>query len=334
MKVCAVIVTYGDRIHLLKQVMDTCYKEGANNIIVVDNDSEQNSKIELKKYEKENKDKLKVIYLNENTGSAGGFKRGLQEAYNDSDCEFIWLLDDDNQPQKYSLKVLKDFWNDLNQEDKNEKVSLLSYRKDRVAYKEAVMTNNLNLVLGRKNSFLGFHIIDLPKKVLKVIKRKFGLKTFIENTNVKSGKVSVGPYGGMFFHKNLIDSIGYPKEEFYLYADDHEWSYRITKNGGGIYLVLDSLVDDIDTSWNVSKDRKKSFQVIATGSEFRMYYSVRNRVFFESSNLVLNELVYKLNIFIFSILVKLADKSNQKVFKKAINDGLLNKMGKNENINL
>jgi cellulose synthase/poly-beta-1,6-N-acetylglucosamine synthase-like glycosyltransferase len=51
MKVCAVIVTYGDRFHLLNQVMDTCYKEGVNNIIVVDNNSSKNSKIELKKYE-------------------------------------------------------------------------------------------------------------------------------------------------------------------------------------------------------------------------------------------------------------------------------------------
>ena len=28
MKVCTVIVTYGDRFYLLKQVMDACYREG------------------------------------------------------------------------------------------------------------------------------------------------------------------------------------------------------------------------------------------------------------------------------------------------------------------
>jgi GT2 family glycosyltransferase len=315
--------------------MDACYKEGVSKIIVVDNDSEQNSKQKLKKYENQNQKRLKVVYLNENTGSAGGYKRGLEEAYNNSECEFIWLLDDDNMPQKDSLKVLKDFWNNLNQEDKNRKVSLLSYRKDRVAYKEAIMTNNPNLVLGRKNSFLGFHFIDLPKKVVKVMKRKFGIQTFKEDKTIKSGKVSVAPYGGMFFHKNLIDSIGYPKEEFYLYADDHEWSYRITKNSGNIYLVLDSSIEDIDTSWNVSKN-KRSFQIIAEGNNFRMYYGVRNRVFFEKTNLVSNKLIYKLNMFIFGFLVKWNDKTgkNYKIFKKAVYDGIKGRLGINENINV
>ena len=335
----AVIVTYGNRFHFLKQVIESTLKEGITKVIVVDNNSVSESREKLKTYEQElGRDKIKVLYLDDNYGSAGGYKRGLQEVYNDKECEFIWLLDDDNKPQKGSLKALKDFWNNLDQEDKNEKVVLLSYRRDRTIYKEAIVKNKPDLVLGRKNSFLGFHIIDLPKKVLKVIKRKFGLKTFIENTNVKSGKVSVAPYGGMFFHKNIIDTIGYPKEELYLYADDHEWSYRITKSGGDICLVLDSLVDDIDTSWNVSQKKEKSFNIIANGSRFRMHYSTRNRVFFESKNLVSNRIIYKLNILFYSFLVKIADKSKQKqnykIFKQAIFDGLKNKLGKNEDINL
>jgi len=28
MKICSIIVTYGDRFHLLEQVMNACYKEG------------------------------------------------------------------------------------------------------------------------------------------------------------------------------------------------------------------------------------------------------------------------------------------------------------------
>jgi GT2 family glycosyltransferase len=335
LKVCAVIVTYGDRFHLLKQVIDACFREGVDKVIVVDNASVENSRNQLKEFESKNKDKLKVIYLNENTGSAGGFKRGLETTYHDPECEFIWLLDDDNEPQKDSLKVLKEYWNSLEDENKEEKTALLSYRPDRIQYKEAIMTNNPNLVLGRKNSFLGFHVIDLPKKIVRVIKRKLGLSTFRENPNIKNGKVAVAPYGGMFFHKNLINTIGYPKEEFFVYADDHEWSYRIIKNGGKIYLLLDSLIEDIDTSWNVSKN-KRSFQIIAEGNNFRMYYGVRNRVFFEKTNLVSNKLIYKLNMFIFGFLVKWNDKTgkNYKIFKKAVYDGIKGRLGINENINV
>jgi hypothetical protein len=190
MKGCAVIVTYGDIFYLLKQVMDACYKESLSKIIVVYNDSIESSKIELKKYENKNKNILKMIYLNESTGFTGGYKRGLEEAYTDEEYDFIWLIDDNN-PQQKSLKLLKNFWNNLSNENKNEKFLLLSYRQDRVAYKEAIITN-----IGIKNSFLGLYIVGLPKKVLKIVKRKLGFKIFVKNQTIKSGKVSVVSYGG------------------------------------------------------------------------------------------------------------------------------------------
>lgn len=207
--VTGVIVTYGDRFHLLKRVIKSSFLEGVDKIIVIDNNSEENSKKQLKEYE-EQENRLSIIYLNENTGSAGGYKRGLEEAYNDGSCEFIWLLDDDNEPQKDSLKVLKEFWKNLEDKTKKEKISLLSYRKDRVAYKESIMTENPDLVLGRKNSFLGFHILDLFNKIIKVFKRKIGIETYKENENVRSGKVSVAPYGGMFFRSKIIKENIYP----------------------------------------------------------------------------------------------------------------------------
>ena len=327
MKICSVIVTYGDRFHLLKQVINACFKEGVDKVIVVDNASTKSSKKQLQEFEKQNKNKLKVIYLDKNTGSAGGYKRGLEEAYKCKECEFIWLLDDDNEPQKNSLKILKEFWNKLDEEDKEEKIALLSYRPDRIQYKEAIMTNNPNLVLGRKNSFLGFHIFDLPKKVVRLMKRKFGIKTFKEYENIKTGKVAVAPYGGMFFNKKIIDKVGYPREEFFVYADDHEWSYRITKNGGEIFLVLDSELKDIDKSWNIASSVIESFD---KGSNFRIYYSTRNRIFFEKQNLITNKIIYFINMWLYKKRLQLLmkNKDNFKVFKKAMNDGLKNKLGR------
>jgi GT2 family glycosyltransferase len=328
-----VTVTYGNRFHLLKQVVDRALAEGVTKVIVVDNNSVPESRDKLKAYEQElGNNKIKVLYLDDNYGSAGGFKRGLEEAYNDYECEYIWLLDDDNVPQKDSLIVLENFWKGIKKKDKNEKISLLSYRKDRIAYKEAIMTNNPDLVLGRKNSFLGFHIVDLPKKVIKVTKKKLGLKTFIENQNIKSGKVSVAPYGGMFFHRNIIDTIGYPNEEFYLYADDHEWSYKIKKNGGNIYLILDSLVDDIDTSWNL-KEKAVSpfFYFLNAGSDLRVYYTIRNRVFFEKI-ILSNKYLYKMQMKFFILFLNLyktnKNKKRYEIILKAIKDGLSQKLGK------
>ncbi len=208
--VYAVIVTYADRFHLLEQVIKACYSEGVDKIIIVDNNSQENSKNTLRNSEDSQKNNLKVIYLDKNTGSAGGYKRGIEEVYKDTECEYIWLLDDDNKPQKGSLKILKEYWKSLNKKEQTKKVSLLSYRQDRKVYKEAIVIGDPNLILGKQNSFLGFHIYNFFKKIVKI---KPSIQPLREN--ITHGLVSVAPYGGMFFHKNLITNIGYPKEDFF-----------------------------------------------------------------------------------------------------------------------
>jgi len=43
--------------------------------------------------------------------------------------------------------------------------------------------------------------------------------------------------------------------------------------------MLNSKVDDMELSWNVSNEIKEtSFSIISKGNHFRVYYSVRNRV--------------------------------------------------------
>ena len=76
-KVCAVTVTYGNRFHLLNQVIDAALSEGVYKIIVVDNNSELVSRNKLMEYEKLLNGKIKVLYLDDNYGSAGGFKSCL-----------------------------------------------------------------------------------------------------------------------------------------------------------------------------------------------------------------------------------------------------------------
>lgn len=336
-KVFALIVTYSDRFNFLKQVIQGCFEVGVNKVIVVDNNSKETSKNKLKSFERTNSENLSVIYLNKNIGSAGGYKIGLQEIINNQkDCDFIWLLDDDNLPKEKSLEELKSFWKSLTHKNKSSTVSLLAFRKDRKTYKEAVQRNLPNLVLGRNNSFLGFHLFELPLKLTKFLRIKPDTTKPTKNY-AQSGLITVSPYGGMFFHKKLIAKIGYPNEKFFVYVDDHEWSYRLTKNNGFIYLVLSSLIDDIEPSWNIKKEKKTIFNNIANGDFFRIYYSVRNRVFFEKKHLVTNSFIYKLNILIFKWLLLLTGgmkHSNYKIFTESIKDGIKGNLGENENYSI
>jgi GT2 family glycosyltransferase len=316
----------------LERVINACLDEGVHKIIVVDNNSEENSRIKLIQYEKKLVGKLKVIYLKENTGSAGGYHAGLVEASNCDDCDFLWLLDDDNMPKPNSLNSLLDFWNNASDIEKEQGLSMLSYRSARTAYREAIMRNDPDFVRKSYNSFMGFHVKELPSKIIRVVKKRLDRPAYVVDESIKSGKISLAPYGGMFLDRNLLNKIGFPDEKYFVYKDDHEWTYRITKNGGAIYLILDSLLEDIDVSWDIKLKKETMFDVMGKGSEFRIYYNVRNRIFFEKDNLITSNCIYKLNMRIYLIIFNMISfkkkYTTRPILMRAIRDGFENRSGK------
>jgi len=109
--------------------------------------------------------------------------------------------------------------------------------------------------------------------------------------------VSVGfaPYGGFFFHRRWIETIGLPNEQFFLYGDDYDFTRRIITHGGRIYLCATSEIKDLEVSWN--KTRVRSHRLISPeSSSVYVYYSTRNRVYFEVSNYVTSNCIYHLNM--------------------------------------
>ncbi len=334
MKVCAVSVTYGDRFHLLKQSIDSLLKQPVTHIIVVDNSSVPKCQQQLKSLRDNLQGKLEVVHLDENSGSAGGYRRGLQEAYQNNSCEFIWLLDDDNRPEAGALKALTDFWAGLIENDKEQRVALMCYREDREIYKEVVFKNKPNLVIGRNNSFLGFHVCSLPGELMRRIKDTSSQKAKNDDLAGQNyGLVSAVPFGGMFFHKKLLNEIGYPNRDLFLYGDDWDFSYRITKKGGKIFLLLNSVIEDLEKSWH-RKNRESLFKVylLENFEDFRLYYIVRNRIYFEKKHLMTHPVIYWLNKLILLIIVGLfgfhKKRNKIRIIRRAIRDGNKGRLGK------
>jgi len=331
-RVYAILVTYGDRYHFLEQNIDALLEQSIDHIVIIDNNSIPTSQKKLEIKEKASNGKLDVVRLHENTGSSGGFYAGLQHAAASKDCEFIWLLDDDNKPEKGALKALLDFWDHLEEEDKEHRIALMSYRVDREIYREVIFKGKPSLVIGRKNSALGFHVCALPERLLNYLKNKYS-KTKKDLPCKKYGPVSAVPYGGMFFHKSLLHTIGYPNRNLYLYSDDWDFSIRITKKGGKIFLVLNSKIEDVEKSWH-RKDNKRLFKVrlLADMEDIRLYYYVRNRIYFEKKYLVTNPVIYSFNKLILMsvvyVLMFIQRPNNLRVIKKAIQDGNHGKLGR------
>jgi len=89
-----------------------------------------------------------------------------------------------------------------------------------------------------------------------------------------------------------------------------------------IYLVSNSVIEDIDTSWGLINKKSTIFTKIKKAPAIRVYYNVRNRMLFEKNYLVSNNVSYIINKFTFTfILFCFCFRSeNFKVFKKAVND--------------
>lgn len=306
-------------------MIDGALSENVDKIIVVDNYSAKESQNNLESYSYNYYDKIKIIQMHENTGSAGGFKRGMEEAYKE-DCDFIWLLDDDNVPQKKSLLNLI-LAHEYLGSDKN--IALISYRKiikkdntQEVEHKQKLYNSvyyGKVLGTGKKffdkfiNFYLKFNYTDTKYVTYPIVKR------------------NIGSYGGLFFKISLLEIIGYPDERFYLYADDSEYTYRMILNGLCIYTCYHSQIIDIDL-----QNRSKNYFDVNFSST-KIYYGIRNHTYLKYY--VYNaKFAYLTSYLLFyKLLLKNCFKilnntglflSRSKLIRKAISDGLNGSLGK------
>lgn len=326
MKITAIIVTYSNRSSYVKQVVERLLSFNLHSIIIVNNNSVKESFESLKSLS-EKHSIIKLINLDRNTGSAYAFNRGIEKVIDDPESEFIWLLDDDNLPDPDALVKLEKSWNIINN-SKEINCIIASYRIDRSMFKKAVMSGNTDELLGKSNFFRSFHY-----KNYLLNKNKNDLFKQFENILIS---VPVIPYGGMFLNKKLISVTGLLDESFILYSDDYEFCCRLVKTGGELFLNTESIIRDIEVSWNMDK----RFYHIALNDNFiKTYYSLRNRVFLERKYLVTSWPIYILNMIIYSSIVTLLALSalkfkNIKVYYTALYHGLSGKMGFNDKFTL
>jgi GT2 family glycosyltransferase len=292
-RVVTVIVTYGDRQHLLQAVVNRLLRleqfELIEQIIVVDNCSTHPTQSYLADLEN-SPTPVNIIRLPENLGSAEGFRAGLKAAAQ-TNSEYVWLLDDDNLPNRNALTVL------VNAARRYPaRTAFLSLRMDRPQYVRYAMGDEEHKSFGRTNNFLGFSWKDIPRKLLRFFKSRPTGATIASTPRA----VPYAPYGGFFFPLNIIHEAGLPRSDYFLYGDDHEYSYRIRQAGVPILLMPESRLIDIDRNWHtttLSSHFCSPFIITSLDPNLthRLYYTVRNRARFEMSSLVNNSAEYFFN---------------------------------------
>ncbi len=302
MNVTVVTVTYGKRAALLMQVLGAARAQGAAGAIVIDNGSQDPL---AERLETRFGGWARIHSLGANRGSAVGFATGIAQAMA-AGAEFILLLDDDNLPAASCLQTMLRQWSAC--EEAGESKDNFAVHATRIGAHDSAQAAWLQTPEPRRGSFLGFHIAEMPYKMLRRIAPGM-LRGGAEKTaNVT--EISVAAYGGTLLHRDVIARIGLPDEAFFLYGDDYEFSARLTARNGKIHLVRDAVIRDIDTTWGATDKRHRS--TLFTGrlemqNPSKLYYATRNLTFFEMHVRPRKTALYVLNKIVFmTILTVLA----------------------------
>lgn len=192
-KIAIIVVTYNRKELLEKNINALLEQEYKNyDIIIIDNASTDNTKEKINKYIEEKK----IIYLNtgENLGGAGGFSFGIAYATKEEKYSHLWLMDDDTIPQKNALKKLIEAHNLLDE------YGFLS-----------------SVVLWKNGKYCRMNCQKLNKPWYEEIELlKYGILPTYYATFVS-----------FFIPISVVKQVGLPIQEFFIWADDVEYTNRI-----------------------------------------------------------------------------------------------------------
>lgn len=292
-RVSCLIVTYADRRALLGSVIQRLHEMSAqlDGVVIVFN----GVPYDVDEFVANNAGAvpLHAVVLSSNTGSAEGYATALDRASKHTSSDYFWLLDDDNQPELNALDML---FSASRLIGPSPNVLLLSLRADRWEYLAAVHTGEHTGF--RTNAFFNFHMGA-------IIRRKMcGWRPFKERVSELPRYplvcVPYAPYGGLMLHRTWTDRVGLPRQDYFLYGDDHEYTDRISRAGGRIYLCAASQIRDIDRSWFLTGNASCHFLLDPDASALRAYFGLRNRVATEKRGHVSSSAWYLLNALVFA----------------------------------
>ena len=166
-----------------------------------------------------------------NIGGAGGFNKAIKTGF-ERGYSWIWCMDDDGYPKENALEKL------LASEDGE--LRLLNC---------AVINKN------DKDSFVW--------RTGKTAKVSEVADKYIEGIG--------HPFNGTLLHRKIIERVGVPKQQFFLWGDETEYFYRITrKNNIPVRTVVESIHYHPPTAFSYKSDWNYK-------TDWKLYYCIRNR---------------------------------------------------------
>jgi rhamnopyranosyl-N-acetylglucosaminyl-diphospho-decaprenol beta-1,3/1,4-galactofuranosyltransferase len=247
-RVVAVVVTW-NRAPLLERILRAIDGQTARPgaLVVVDNASTDGTQELLERLAVELVTPMRVVRLERNTGGAGGFHAGLAAAL-ELGGELFWLMDDDGLPPPDCLAALLPHVDDYD--------------------------------------FLGPAVVaegDRDRLCFPI--RVPGTATVLRDTSQLEARAVGGlleeiviPFNGVLLAQELVDRIGLPRQEFFIWGDDVEYLWRARRAGARVATVVGShfehpATDDLGTPMAFGRTTYNH-----SPSDLKHYCMVRNNV--------------------------------------------------------
>lgn len=272
--VVVLTVTYGRRWKYLSHVVESVMNDKhVRKLIIVDNGSLDHEHIEngTKKYG----DRVEIIHLERNMGSAGGFAAGIERARKE-ECDYVFMLDDDNVPEDGAIGMFLHRLEDM----ANEKIVLVGNRVD-IPGNDTFFYGNRKPAKKVAGTFFNifsyaklFNFFSLLFREDSFQRKEGEMKDMVENESFV--------YGGSFIPIAAIREAPLPDKDLVLYGDDLEYSWGIKKLGYASYACLSPKIHDIDMSFGEGSQVTGLFDPKAPA--FKTFYRIRNMVLISRRN--------------------------------------------------
>lgn len=199
-KTAAVMVTYNRKELLQKSIEALCAQTCRNvlDILIIDNASTDGTKESIEKYVEEKE--IQYFNTGANLGGAGGFCFGIKLAA-EMGYDTIWIMDDDTLPSPSALEEL--------------------LKKDQE--------------YGDKYGFLSSKVLWKDGSICTMnIQKETKWKRLNEFGNDKS--IQYASFVSLFIRTDTVKQLGLPYKDFFIWADDWEYTRRISKRKPCFYV--------------------------------------------------------------------------------------------------
>lgn len=241
MKIIALIVTH-NRLALLKEAVAAVQAQTiVPEIIVVNNGSTDGTTAWL------SQQNLSVI-TQENGGASGGFFSGIRAAY-EKEADWIWVMDDDTIPHPDALQKMLQASDHMKAETSASPIGFL--------VSKAIWTDGSP------------HWMNLPE-----IRHVIQGKPFCTYDQHGISLVHSASFVSILLSREAIRQCGYPISEFFIWADDTEFTTRITKAGliGG-YVSSSVVVHKTVSNYSADLYSAKPMEA------WKHFYGIRNKLY-------------------------------------------------------